>query len=128
MAGMLGYSRPFYVGKTKFRSAVPIIWVALLLIGDGMGLVQFQRMGIPAVDGFNPIVLIFILLNAAGLWLIYAIVNDRHQVSFTIQSDGIQNGGKFIPWTQIARFGAAEGNAEVRTLLKAIIGMPTWGD
>jgi hypothetical protein len=106
---MLEYSRTLYVGGFRYKSLAGFL---TLLTGILMAIASAVAMRYSPIWYLTPVIVV-----AFGVVLIIHIVwmiQDRRRV-FRIETGGIVNNGKFVPWSEIHRF-AAEGQHDGTTL------------
>jgi hypothetical protein len=101
LAITLNYSRPIFIGRFRYRSKCGVISFVLVSALD-----IIISSYIATHRSFPKFLLLWpLLFSACAVFLAVAIILDFQQ-SFSIEAAGITRGRKFIPWSQIVRFGA----------------------
>jgi hypothetical protein len=101
LAITLNYSRPIFIGRFQYRSRGGITSFVLVSASD-----IIISSYLATHRSFPKFLLLFpVVFSACAVFMATAITLD-YQQSFSIEAAGITSGRKFIPWSQIVRFGA----------------------
>jgi hypothetical protein len=106
MAEIVNYSRRFYTGGFRYRTLGGVAFFVIYSLGTLVALyfLIFRSAGIPIFLWVIPVGMVIGVITLA-----YLIITDG-QLSFSITIDGITNGGRFVPWSEIDRLGVSESH------------------
>ena len=101
-------SRPIHIGCYRYRSANGFIGLFVVAVLDGATIWALAtHRPFPRVLLLAPI-----LFTSAVLWVARAVIFNFRRV-YSVSADGIRNGRRFVPWSDIARFGACDPDSEL---------------